>query len=176
MKTDCACGTRNPPWAETCAKCGRALQSAGDAAARKREWDALPAATRASMEADFAKSAVRAAEVRSIRRRRLIVLAVCSAIAFPILIEVVPPKLPGLGAVFAAPFGLAAAFAYHRLGPGATRGALIYTAAYLAATFAKLPFCETSPMFWSGQWLYAAIMATVVCMLGWGVGFNDRDD
>lgn len=176
MKSDCSCGARNAPWAERCGKCNRVLQTPAEASARKREWDALSPEMRASMESEFTKAGERSEQARVFRRRRLIVLSISAAIAFPLLLELVPPKMAGLGSIIAAPIGAGAALAYHLLGPGAVRGAAIFGAAYLVATFVKLPFCETSPMFWHGQWIHSAIVTFIVAMLGWGVGFSDSED
>ncbi len=126
------CGIASAPVAERCS-CGRALQDAASAGARRREWEALEPALRADLDRTFAESARRYAEyAASLRRYRWL-----HALIGAVVLTAASANAGAREWILGAALGGAAGLVLNLTGGGRLLGGLVFFASFAAVILAS---------------------------------------
>ncbi len=169
---DCGkCGLDNRPYAVACTSCGEKLQEEADAEAKRNEFDALPAETRAEFEkkyVDAERGLVRSDERK---RRSLIVNIVIGAAVFPVIANIIFPSTIVWIAILLpldVACGAVALGVLVKAGGGMPRGLLYTIAAYCLSTGIHSRLYPDLHVGQSVAWAYGFVVAGALGLyFGW---------
>lgn len=166
-----SCGLTNRPYDARCSHCERPLQDPADAAARRKEWDALTPALREELERNFDRMREGTLDHLDWLNRHRITHAVIGAM----LVNFTMNGSTFFQAPWSIPvdlsLGAAAGLALNRRHGGAWQGAGIFLGAGLASLLIKTPMLGRDWMTFGG-WLLACFALLILVIFGYFLGLK----
>jgi hypothetical protein len=166
-----ACGVTNRPYDTDCVLCKEPIQEAGAAAAKRREWDALPAALRQEQEKAFDRMREGILSHLQWLKRHRVTHAVMGAVVTSLLMN---------GAVFFAlgwpilidlAVGAGAGLYLNRLKGGSWHGMGVFVGAAVLTVILKTFFMNTTA-FLNGIWFFSCFAVFMLAGFGYLMGMK----
>jgi hypothetical protein len=165
------CGLTNRPYDSDCTLCRKPIQDVDAADARRREWDALPAALREEQEKAFDRMRAGTEGHRLWLKRHRLTHSIIGAALVNMLMN---------GSVFfASPWsipvdlaiGAAAAFQLNRMRGGSWAGAGLFVAAALLSVLLRAPFLNME-LYLNGYWFFTCFAVFLLSIAGYFMGMK----
>jgi hypothetical protein len=172
------CGLTNRPYETDCALCELPLQDAAGAAAKRKEWDALPATIREEQEKAFDRMRSGTLEHREWLKNHRVAHAILGGllVSFPMNGSVFFASLWSLPIDLAV--GAAAGLLLNRLKGGSWHGIGIFVGAAVVSVILRAPFLNMTE-YLKGYWFFTCFAVMMVSgggyMMGMKLDYEHRD-